>query len=375
MDSGAATGDRTRLIQAFAPKANERPGLAGTTEEVDLLISTDVLSEGQNLQDCGVVVNYDLHWNPTRMVQRAGRVDRLLSPHETIWIYNLFPDEGLERLLRLVESLNRKITDIDRAGFLDASVLGETVHPRNFNTLKRIEDEDGAVVEEEEQFAELASNEFMLQQLRQILDDGQRETLEALPDGIHSGLARQDHRGVFFYFTAPGPRGEGRQHFWRYVDLRDKRVLDNRFLITNLIACSPDTARVIGDADVFALQERVIDHIVQQSQAQVAVEAAPKIIDPMQQTVATVLRGYLNHPEVDRQEARQLLRVLSAPMPRVHVRRLRELYASFSSTKDVGALIAGLHELPAAFEDEAAPPPASVKREDLHLVCFDFVWS
>src|SRR5439155_8899537 len=114
---------------------------------------------------------------------------RLLSPHEQVWIYNMFPDEGLEKLLGLVDSLNRKILDIDRTGFLDASVLGETVHPRNFNPLRRIRDEDGSVIEEEEQFAELASNEFLQRQLRAILDAGGREMLEDLPDGIHSGLA------------------------------------------------------------------------------------------------------------------------------------------------------------------------------------------
>ena len=138
------------------------------------------------------------------MVQRAGRIDRIGSKHPLLWVYNMFPEEGLEKLLRLVESLNRKITDIDRSGFLDVSVLGETVHPRNFNTLRRILDEDGSVIEEQEQFAELASNEFLLHQLQSLLDTGAREMLEELPDGIHSGLAQAGGRGLFFYFTAPG---------------------------------------------------------------------------------------------------------------------------------------------------------------------------
>ena len=61
------------------------------------------------------------------MVQRAGRIDRIGSKHLILWVHNMFPEAGLERLLRLVENLNRKIIDIDRTGFLDASVLGETV--------------------------------------------------------------------------------------------------------------------------------------------------------------------------------------------------------------------------------------------------------
>jgi superfamily II DNA/RNA helicase len=83
--------------------ANGRPELVGTADEIDILIATDVMSEGQNLQDCGYLINYDLHWNPTRMVQRAGRIDRLGSPHTVLTICNMFPARELERLLGLVE--------------------------------------------------------------------------------------------------------------------------------------------------------------------------------------------------------------------------------------------------------------------------------
>jgi len=382
MDSSAPTRDRARLIEAFAPVANNRAEIAGTDNEVDILISTDVLSEGQNLQDCGVLVNYDLHWNPTRMVQRAGRVDRLLSPHETVWIYNMFPDEGLEKLLRIVERLAQKITDIDRTGFLDASVLGEVVHPQNFNTLRRIRDEDGAVVEEQEQFAELASNEFLLQQLQQVLADAaQRQELENLPDGIHSGLAREGVRGVFFSFTAPAPKGDGRQHFWRYVDLRDGRIVDNRYLIANLIACQPDTSRVVplpGEVDIFAFQDQAIAHVLAQAQERRAVEEAPKIVDPVQQTVATVLRQYLNHPQVDRALGRQLIQAITQPLPGVHVRALRGAYQEFQRAKDVQRLISAIEALP--LHESANLPNGhdvgrALTREDLHLVCFDYVWS
>jgi superfamily II DNA/RNA helicase len=245
IDGGFSPDERTKIIQAFAPKANHKKDILGTDKEIDILISTDVLSEGQNLQDCGYLVNYDLHWNPTRMVQRAGRIDRIGTDFSTLWIYNMFPDAGLERLLGLVESLSRKISDIDRAGFLDASVLGETVHPRNFNTLKKIQDEDGSVVEEEEQFTELASNEFLLQQLKNLLNAGGREMLNQLPDGIHSGLVHHNHKGMFFYLKGK-PGGDGNeQHFWRYYDLNTGEIIDNRFHIVNIIACDPDTPRVV----------------------------------------------------------------------------------------------------------------------------------
>ena len=378
MDGGASPSERTRLIQAFAPQSNGRPDLVGSDREVDILISTDVLSEGQNLQDCGVLVNYDLHWNPTRMVQRAGRIDRIGSKHPLLWVHNMFPEAGLERLLRLVESLNRKITDIDRTGFLDVSVLGETVHPRNFNTLRRIMDEDGAVIEEQEQFTELASNEFLLLQLRNLLDTGARKMLEELPDGIHSGLARDSEKGIFFYFTAPERRGEGRRHFWRYYDVNRDRVLDNRFLIANLIACSPDTPRVVGDCDVFAIQDRVIEDILGSVREQQAVEAAPRILDPLQQTVITLLRGYLSSPAVKRGEVREAMQRLRSPMPHTAIRDLRRAYEQFQRDQNIEPVISHIHSIDAV-EPEAGSSVSDTQdplsREDLHLVCFDFIWS
>ena len=310
------------------------------------------------------------------MVQRAGRIDRIGSEFPTLWVYNMFPEEGLERLLRLVESLSRKIDDIDSVGFLDASVLGETVHPRNFNTLHRIMDEDDNVIEEQEQFAELASNEFLLQQLRNALESGAQEMLEELPDGIHSGLVQKGERGVFFYFTAPATQGEGRQHFWRYYDLKRNEIQDNRLLITNLITCSQDTPRVVGDCDLFDVQEKVIEDILQSVQEQQAVAAAPRILDPIQQNVITLLRNYLNSPVISRQEVRSAIKKLSPPMARVAVRELRSAYTAFSQHQDIHQLV---NAVPASIKDETKQENHSIqksvplKREDLHLVCFDYV--
>jgi SNF2 family DNA or RNA helicase len=377
MDSGASPKERTRIIETFAPRSNHRPDLVGSDDEIDILISTDVLSEGQNLQDCGHLVNYDLHWNPTRMVQRAGRIDRIGAKFDTLQIYNMFPDEGLERLLRLLESLMRKISNIDRTGFLDASVLGEVVHPQSFNTLRRIRDEDNSAIEEEEGFIELASNEFLLQHLRQLLEAGGVQMLEELPDGIHSGLNKPGAKGVFFYFVAPSHEG-GRLHFWRYYDLRDGRIMDNRYLIANYIHCEKETPRVIPDGvDIFAIQEKVIQHILKSEEDKKAIEAAPKIVDPSQQLVATAIQEYLNHPEMDRNDLVSLISFISRPLPRIYGRKLREFYKEFSGNKDIAGLVEKVKKIKMeSGKDEEVPVqkrPQALRKEDLHLICFDYL--
>jgi superfamily II DNA or RNA helicase len=381
MDSDASPKDRTRIVQGFAPKANKKTEWLGTEKEIEVLVSTDVLSEGQNLQDCGYIVNYDLHWNPTRMVQRAGRIDRIGTEFDTLWIYNMFPDEGLERLLGLVESLNRKIADIDQAGFLDASVLGEAVHPRNFNTLRRIRDEDGSVIEEEEQFTELVSNEFLAQQLRQLLDAGGREMLDSLPDGIHSGLLRPRARGVFFYFQAT-PKGSDTLHFWRYLDLQDGKVMDNRYIIANLIACDRDSPRVVEPeifGAIFDHQETVIEYILRSYREQEAIKVAPRTVEPIQQTVATLFQNYMNHPDVERPRVIAAIKSLSGPMLAVQVKDLRKTFKQFQADEDITRLLEDVERISSdtGVTDQSPPsgvaPAKMIERDDLRLICFDVI--
>jgi hypothetical protein len=356
------------------------------------------------LQDCGVLINYDLHWNPTRMIQRAGRIDRLGTTFETLWVMNMFPDDGLERLLKLVESLSLKISEIDRNGLLDTSILGEVVHPQNFNTLKRIEDEDGKVVEEQEQFAELVSSEFLLQSLKDLLNKGMRENLEQLPDGIHSGLTRQNARGVFFYFTTKEKRQRHnghdnngraskeakpdtrRQHFWRYIDLsqylQGGEIEENRYLITNLIQCQPETPRIVpptGEINIFDLQEKVINAILRHAAAQVAREEAPRQLDPTQQAVAQMLRYYLTQPIDNRAEILAALQRLQTPQPRVHIKSLKKALEAFKKNTNLEDLLRATQDISdTSTTQDTTPKPQTahrgLKREDLKLICFEYIW-
>jgi superfamily II DNA or RNA helicase len=382
IDSGADRRERARLIEEFAPIANGKSELAGTEREIQILISTDVLAEGQNLQDCGHLINYDLHWNPTRMVQRAGRIDRIGSPFEELQVLNMFPDEGLERLLRLVERLAEKIDEIDRAGFHDASILGEAVHPQNFNTLRRIGDEDASVLAEEEVFAELPSSEYLARQLATHLGAHGADQLEELPDGIHSGLERRGARGVFFYFQARPKEGPP-LHFWRYVDfLRGDEVEDNRLLIAQKIVCAPDTTRVIDpaiEAKIFDAQGRVIQHILEAVRRQRALEEAPRAIDPAQQSAIAALQRWMSHPAVDRARTMALIRVLQQPLRRSSLAPLRKAVEQLRRSTDPMAALADLENLLSdgataeSIPSATDPRPGELQREDLRLICFDLV--
>jgi superfamily II DNA or RNA helicase len=111
--------DFVSIITAFSPRSKERPEDLATDGEVDLLIATDCVSEGQNLQDCDTVINYDIHWNPVRIIQRFGRIDRLGSTNERIQLVNFWPNLELEEYINLEQRVSGRMV------LLDISATGE----------------------------------------------------------------------------------------------------------------------------------------------------------------------------------------------------------------------------------------------------------
>jgi ERCC4-related helicase len=123
--------DIENYARRFAPTAKKYE-IKSDENEIDFLVATDKLSEGQNLQDSGMIINYDLHWNPVRMIQRNGRINRLGTKHEEIFIYNFRPTEQLESYLKLVSKLQDKINLIRYTIGSDQSVLDEEPIPQDF---------------------------------------------------------------------------------------------------------------------------------------------------------------------------------------------------------------------------------------------------
>jgi superfamily II DNA or RNA helicase len=373
IDSGNHPNERGHILAQFAPVAN--PASSAPGQEIDFLISTDVLSEGQNLQDCGVIINYDLTWNPIRLVQRNGRIDRLGSPHPEVGIYNLFPEMELEALLHLIERLTERLSTIDELGLLDASVLGEVVHPRTFNTIRRIRDEDGSVLDEEEDRAELAGPEMLLKQLKELLNRDGAYVLTSLPNGIHSGLRRARCHGMFFYFQAPRSVGEGKRHYWRYIDARTHEIKENRYEIAQLISCLPDEPRYLGDQDVFLLQDKVIEHILAADRVAEAKAAAPTAVDPVQQTVTEEIKDAIRRRSVDRDRAKSCINFLGQPMGRALHARLKAAQENWKGSRDDDALIDEVAMLAEQFGKQRSDdaPLKRLSRDDLELICFDYL--
>jgi hypothetical protein len=344
-------------------------------KEIDILVSTDVLSEGQNLQDCGTIINYDLTWNPIRLVQRNGRIDRLGSQHTKITIHNLFPEAELEAILRLIERLNNRISTIDDLGLLDASVLGEVVHPRTFNTIRRIKEEDGTVLDDEEARAELAGPEVLLKHLKDLLSRDGSESIDEIPNGIHSGLRREKANGMFFYFQAPRSDGQGHRHFWRYIDAATHEIKDNRYEIAQLISCLPDEPRYIGDQDVFQLQDKVIESILTDQQQAVARSIAPTAVDPIQQTISETIKDSIRRRSVDRDLAKNCISFLGQAMGKSLHAKLKAAFDSWIQHKKDTELVGEISELSTQFRKDQNPDARAdlLAQDELKLICFEYI--
>ena len=111
--------DLGSILAAFSPGSMERPPDLATDGELDLLIATDCISEGQNLQDCDWLINYDIHWNPVRIIQRFGRIDRIGSPNKQIQLVNFWPNMELEEYINLEQRVSGRMV------LLDVSATGE----------------------------------------------------------------------------------------------------------------------------------------------------------------------------------------------------------------------------------------------------------
>lgn len=175
------------IVQRFSPKAQMQvliDGMVNGQPEIQILCSTDVLSEGQNLQDCGIIINYDLHWNPIKMVQRNGRINRLGSDFKEIYIYNFRPEDQLDKFLRLMKKLQDKIKVIGYSVGIDSSVLGEQITEKQFGLIDSIYSEDRGrqrqAIEELERENDLAFDEAFENDLREFMRQASDEEKEKI---------------------------------------------------------------------------------------------------------------------------------------------------------------------------------------------------
>ena len=186
--SGNTSDGAPEIVRRFSPKSNPTRNSRLPRYEIRVLLATDIVSEGQNLQDCARVLNYDLHWNPVRLIQRFGRVDRIGSEHDVIHLHNMWPDSDVDAELELTDRLSNRIQSFHDLIGLDSKLLSESER-LNANDMYRIYVEK-ELPEEDDVLDEVAANQRAVALLQRIQQEDPElwDTVVNLPDGIRSAL-------------------------------------------------------------------------------------------------------------------------------------------------------------------------------------------
>ena len=217
---------RTKELERFCPESvRDEPGFRPDGGEVDVILSTDILSEGQNLQQAQAVLSFDMPWNPQRVVQRNGRIIRLRSPHNTAYLYTLLPKQGdLDRLLKLEAKLQAKIMAANASVGMETPVLADVetesqVYADLSTFVERLSGGDPTLLDGQESGGESGSpfaGELFRSHLRRAAEEGEVSRLQGLPWGIGAAFVQRSptlaEPAVFF-----ACRTRKDERYWRMV--------------------------------------------------------------------------------------------------------------------------------------------------------------
>jgi superfamily II DNA or RNA helicase len=230
------SGNLTDLVYRFSPRSNNKPSPGA--EELRILVATDVLSEGQNLQDCAIIVNYDLPWAIIRLIQRAGRVDRIGQQSSEVLCYSFLPADGLETIIALRSKVRRRLDE-------NAEVIGtdETFFEGDHNgaVIDLYHEKAGLLDDEDDSEVDLSSQAYEIWKDAITADPSLSKTIPAMQPVSLSTRQRSPQEadpgsGVLVYLkTATGANSLA------WVDPSGQRVTESQYRILKAAECAPGT--------------------------------------------------------------------------------------------------------------------------------------
>ncbi|MBW2168417.1 MAG: NgoFVII family restriction endonuclease [Deltaproteobacteria bacterium] len=256
--------DPTALAWRFSPESNEKRGRVRPDDELRVLVATDVLSEGQNLQDCFIVVNYDLPWAIIRLVQRAGRVDRIGQKAENILCYSFLPAEGVERIIRLRSRVrvrlqeNAEVVGTDEAFFED---------DRNDQAVLDLYNEKAGILDgDADTEVDLASYAYQIWKNATEADPKLNKIIPQMPPVVYSSREHKPGEnkpeGVLVYMRT----GEGNDAL-AWLNKEGKNITESQFDILKAAECKADTAPVQRHENHHELVKKGVELIVEEEKS------------------------------------------------------------------------------------------------------------
>ena len=371
---------RMKELERFCPESvNGAPGFRPLDGEVDALLSTDILSEGQNLQQAQSVLSFDMPWNPQRVVQRNGRVIRLRSPHDRVYLYTLLPEQGdLDRLLRLEARLQSKIQAANISVGMETPVL-EDMMPESqiYADLSeftgRLSKGDTSLLDERGESGSTFAGELFRARLRRASEEGELNRLRALSWGIGAAFAQQSptltEPAVFF-----ACRTRSDERYWRMVSQSGKILYRDDLPMLRLIDPQDQPGISIPDGlDLEQLFSVAADDICAHHNE--SIESNQFASLPPSQLWAL---GVLRSPDAALGDEYEIVeRALSAGRGNAVLRELTALRRIYEgggmSASKCARKIAKIVERYGLRPVEMLKPSEPITEDDLGVVCFQIV--
>ncbi len=256
--------DPTEIAWLFSPESNEKREKVSPVEELQVLIATDVLSEGQNLQDCAVIVNFDLPWAIIRLIQRAGRVDRIGQKAEEIVCYSFLPADGVDRIIKLRARVRLRLKENAEVVGTDESFFEDD---RNDQAILDLYNEKSGILDGDvDGEVDLASYAYQIWKNAITADPELQKIIPSLQPVIYSArefrASEKEPQGVLVYLKT----AEGNDAL-AWIDRDGKSVTESQFTILKTAECDPATPAVPRDDKHHEMVQKGVELIIEEEKS------------------------------------------------------------------------------------------------------------
>lgn len=263
----AATGESpnvTELAWRFSPVSNKKQEVVEKSSEIRVLIATDVLSEGQNLQDSFVIVNYDLPWAIIRLIQRAGRVDRIGQQSDQILCYTFLPADGVERIIRLRAKVRNRLQQNAEVVGTDEAFFDDDKNNKAVTDLYH--EKSGLLDGDDDTEIDLASYAYQIWKNATDTDSALKKIIPDMPNVVYSTRSHKPEEdgksGVLVYVKASSGSDA-----LAWVDSNGVRVSDSQYRILRAAECDPSTPAVLRLPNHHELVEKAVVDLAEEEKA------------------------------------------------------------------------------------------------------------
>lgn len=251
------SGNPSEMVWRFSPDSNKKRRTIRAEDELRILVATDVLSEGQNLQDCAIVVNFDLPWAIIRLIQRAGRVDRIGQKAEDILCYSFLPADGVERIIRLRQRVKQRLTE-------NAEVVGTDETFFEGDSENKVADlyheKAGILDDDDDTEVDLQSQAYEIWKKAIEEDPALEKLITNMPDVVYATRSHNESTrypaGVLVYTHTAGDNDA-----LAYVGKNGSIITESQLEILRLAECEPDTPALTRHEKHHELVQSAVKHI------------------------------------------------------------------------------------------------------------------